>query len=609
MWQVGSLYPGRSISVSTGWVPILLALAVGLSCSDDDAFQRGQPAELSVPEQITFPGITLGETSVRRFELENTGSGALEIRGVKLADNPEEFNRGDEWISDATIPPGEARTLAVRYQPVRAASTTSAIVIRSNAQNAKNGETTIELESLRLNAALSIKDPIRFGVVEPGETEHRVVTARNAGHGPLELDDVLLSGSDNFQLTYPNPKADAESGPSSDLDQLPQSTIAPGNSLDIRLWFEPDSPTAERGQLMFFTSSKQTREYSADLIGNGRSACVSVSFGDRVDFGTAAAGNEKQMTGYLKNCSTDNDLKLKSLEVTDGANGTFDLNRSPLPDGLAEETVEISPQDQIPLELTFSPKEVRRYEGRLKVESNDPVQSSLSVKLLGRGIKQTPCPGNRQPTPEVCGDDKDNDCDGTVDEGCNVEPPTVCIGGEADRTPWEIHRGGGPECWPTKFDKHGAKGEYKHASIPAEDDSGWSPEPDNEISFDERSAMCGDEDGGSRCQCLKGGDFTYFQTFFQNPPDFDVDSFKVSIDNVDDGARITIFNSDHPDGVVDPGSYAFLRGDSTTNLAKYLVEGRNRIVITHVDDCCRTRRIEGVNVIINGDEVQDCNQQ
>ena len=109
------------------------------------------------------------------------------------------------------------------------------------------------------------------------------------------------------------------------------------------------------------------------------------------------------------------------------------------------------------------------------------------------------------------------------------------------------------------------------------------------------------------CQCLNGGEFTYFQTFFTVSPGFAVSALTVAMGGVDDGARVTVFNSMYPAGVVEPGSYILLGGSSvTTNLARYIVPGRNRIVITHVDDCCSGRSLTGVRVVLNGASLTTC---
>jgi hypothetical protein len=163
-----------------------------------------------------------------------------------------------------------------------------------------------------------------------------------------------------------------------------------------------------------------------------------------------------------------------------------------------------------------------------------------------------------------------------------------------------MHYGAGPSCWGVEFPSHGHVGEYAFASIPAEDHAGWLPHAPANISFDDPSTLC------DVCECRRGGDFTYFQTSFDLPAGYGVTSLIVTIANVDDGVRITLFNSSHPAGVTPEGSYAYLGGGSTANLAAFTAPGHNRVVLTHVDDCCEVRRIANATITLNGTPVGAC---
>jgi len=105
-------------------------------------------------------------------------------------------------------------------------------------------------------------------------------------------------------------------------------------------------------------------------------------------------------------------------------------------------------------------------------------------------------------------------------------------------------------------------------------------------------------------QCMAYGDFTYFQTFVNIPSHVEVTTFTITFQGMDDGSRVTIFNSKYPDGFVIPGSYVYLGGSGTTNLASYVVSGEvNRVVITQVDDCCCENYLREARVVLNGQEV------
>ena len=102
--------------------------------------------------------------------------------------------------------------------------------------------------------------------------------------------------------------------------------------------------------------------------------------------------------------------------------------------------------------------------------------------------------------------------------------------------------------------------------------------------------------------CLNSADFTYFQTFVDVPVGTVITDFRITFSGaIDDGARITIFNSTYPGGLVVPGSYVFLNGSGTTDLSSFVAIGeRNRVVVTQVDDCATGNNLEVGRVALNG---------
>ena len=161
------------------------------------------------------------------------------------------------------------------------------------------------------------------------------------------------------------------------------------------------------------------------------------------------------------------------------------------------------------------------------------------------------------------------------------------------RTDWQMNRGQGhlPAAGIAHNNQHGNPAFYSLATIPGEGDPNWGPAPDPQIiGFSEPSTV----------SCFQAVDFTYFQTFVDVPANVEVNAFTIAFEGMDDGSRVTVFNNAHPTGVVDEGSYVMLGGSGTADLADYLVEGRNRVVVTQMDDCAVANNLRSATVVLNG---------
>jgi hypothetical protein len=175
--------------------------------------------------------------------------------------------------------------------------------------------------------------------------------------------------------------------------------------------------------------------------------------------------------------------------------------------------------------------------------------------------------------------------------------PTVAHG--QSRSGWQIHLGEGLVRFSTPSARHGDPAEFEAARIPGPTEPGWLPAPDaNTIGFDQRSTVC-----DAPFLCGEGGDFTYFRTELCVPDPRRLRSLAVRVTEVDDGARITLFNASHPMGVVPDNAFGFIFADpfTTGDLTSFLRAGEpTTIVITHVDDCCMLARLRGVEVLVDG---------
>lgn len=147
---------------------------------------------------------------------------------------------------------------------------------------------------------------------------------------------------------------------------------------------------------------------------------------------------------------------------------------------------------------------------------------------------------------------------------------------------------------PCSTSTHGAICLYGKAVVPPTESTGsagWKAAPNPEtIGFSRSSTV----------SCFNQVDYTYFQTFIHVPTGSTVTTFTIAMTTIDDGARITIYNSAYPNGTVVAASYVYLGGSGTSNLASLIREGVNRVVITQLDDCGTGNNLGSATVTLNG---------
>lgn len=169
--------------------------------------------------------------------------------------------------------------------------------------------------------------------------------------------------------------------------------------------------------------------------------------------------------------------------------------------------------------------------------------------------------------------------------------------GMAGRNEIDALKGRGPEEISTALAPY-----FEKATIPAEGVDRWQPV---KVTIKDGKAYAyNKQDAGidaSECASLNVAQYTFFETYLNVPPKTQVTQFSVGFDNedMDDASRITIFNQKFPKGMVVPGSYVPLRANGTSDLRSLIAPGRNRIVLTNLDNCAHIT-VPKINVALNG---------
>jgi hypothetical protein len=399
---------------ATGLVILLAALTVGVAgCGDTDNDGDGsitdtQSAEMNEPS-ISFSQVAIGEEETETLTIQNTGRGTLRISSNELTerrggeyDGNIEFFKGDAgWDKESlTLAPGESHTLSVTYRPRNTTSDVGSVTVQSNAFGEGEGGTAFPITTADLAPDLFSQSPISFGRVPAQEDpdwqgETRPTTVRNLGAAPLEIDDIYISGSDRFKVTFPQPteeeQADGSLGdPANDIDEWPR-TLAPEESFPIRIWFQPDDNLPETAELVFESNDVDEPQYVVDINGNSGAPCIQVSPGDEVNFSQSSLGQTSQKTITVENCSRSSKLEISDIQITDDGGGVFGIQDGSLPGNLPAEELVIDEGERANFVVTFEPTAEELYEGELTILSDDTVNSPKRIPVVGRGSDNA-CP-------------------------------------------------------------------------------------------------------------------------------------------------------------------------------------------------------------------------
>jgi hypothetical protein len=240
-------------------------------------------------------------------------------------------------------------------------------------------------------------------------------------------------------------------------------------------------------------------------------------------------------------------------------------------------------------EFPADPSEWADFDGDGVGDNADafPFDASETTDTDGDGVGD-----NSDAFPNDPSESSDSDGDGIGDNADS--PPTVL-----SRSDWQMLGNNPIVSGVPNFGTHGDPRYYDYVPpVPGVTDPRWGPAPNPAtIGFGSGTA--------SRLPgCWTYLDYTFFQTLVEIPTGTTLTSFTIDFSGMDDGSRITVFNSANPGGLVIPGSYVYLGRTGTSDLAPYMVIGEtNRVVITQIDDCAVGNNLQTANVVLNGDVI------
>jgi|GEM_PF-1399569 len=263
-----NLLPGEGASVDVGFTPTAQTGFSAQLC-----FYVSQPCDtvICVPlngfgvqsgilvrqRSINYGTLAYCRDSVQTLVILNSGSAALNILDLLLGGvNPEAFEQITSVTFPATVNPGDSLVVEYRFTPGQSTGNgTKTATVQITSNDPIQPVLTVDLIGERRRQVLTTPSTLDFGAVEQGTTVEDTITLENRTNEPISVGTFTLGAPFLVEGTLP---------PST----LP-TTIAPGDSLRVRVSFTPSDTTLYTDSLLAAIAGPCADTSSALVTGRG----------------------------------------------------------------------------------------------------------------------------------------------------------------------------------------------------------------------------------------------------------------------------------------------------------------------------------------------------
>jgi hypothetical protein len=376
------LNPGQSLTLSVKFDPTTAGAAAGqLAIQSDSATNStavvslsgtGMPPVESPPvgspqltlsaTTLTFGNVTVNTPSKQPVTLTSTGTVPVTINSGTLTGN-------GFTMSGATFPvtlnPNQSVTLNVQFDPGATGPASGQLTIQSNSST--NSTAVVNLSGTGSAAAspqltLSAAS-LTFGDVTVNSASTLPETLTSSGTAPVTINSATPSGL-GFTV----------SGAAFPV------TLNPGQSVTLKVQFDPTAAGAASGQLTLQSNSSTNGTAVVNLSGTGSAAAspqLTLSAGT-LTFGNVTVNTASTQPVTLTSSGTA-PVTVNSAALT----GTgFTMSGATFP-------VTLNPNQSVTLNVQFDPTATGAASGQLTIESDSSTNSTAIVSLSGTGTAAT----------------------------------------------------------------------------------------------------------------------------------------------------------------------------------------------------------------------------
>ena len=376
------------------WI-LLIALLTSVAlfttaCSEDEGITGGDSATFQA-DDIHFFHTDVGDTDIHILEIDNIGSGDLTLRNLQVHNHDDDvFSLFDPW-ENVTVAPNETHEVYVEYAPTAEEIFTGHISVETN--DPDNRDATIEITTDGFQPEISVSPQSMNFQTAPGTSQSQIVEIRNYGRGMLDIDDIYIAqGSSDYSIGFFDSMTDSgDPPPSNDDSSTPPAQLEEGGAPTfMRVTFHPDDESGDEGgipgEIIIESTDPHNSNLALDMMGNGGDGCIAISDPNGIDFGLRSIQEANFHTLTIENCSSEEELEIYDLTISDDGGGVFSVREDALPVGLPDAPHVLLPGQVTTALIGYAPDEETTHSGELIIESNAGINQELPVDLQGEGV-------------------------------------------------------------------------------------------------------------------------------------------------------------------------------------------------------------------------------
>jgi hypothetical protein len=346
-------------------------------CIDGICQTVGQPVECTEglnpiidvnPQELDFGFVPVNQTGERKFHIRNIGTCQLNLLDIAISpDTTDEFKcpSCSPGYFPFTISPWSDISVTVYYMPTDAGPDEGLISVVSD--DPELPHVWIKLKSQYKGTPEITIEPMQldFGYVPVGDLSTLTVQIRNDGSGNASLDILQINIDPLTSVDYRIETSES----------IP-AAIAPGDSINVNLIYEPQAPEEDEVMLLIASSDDDEPIVSIPVYGTSLVPAEIQVEPTSIDFGDVPIGEISIQNVTISNLGGV-DLRV-GLRLSEDSSTDF----SYYPTSLGA----IGGGGRSNLMVYFTPTQQGTATGQIILSSNDSSQPEIIVQLTANGI-------------------------------------------------------------------------------------------------------------------------------------------------------------------------------------------------------------------------------